>query len=63
MYSCPYLKFYVLNLVNSFSDWTPSGGIFGIHESSVNLKDPPKISPLENKPPKYKRTKNSYEPL
>ena len=42
-----FLAFYVLNVVNSFSDWTPNGEFLGIHKSSVNQKGPPNTSPLK----------------
>ena len=40
IYLCPFLKFYILNVVNSLSHWTPNGEIFDIHKSSVSPKDP-----------------------
>ena len=54
-----FLKFYVLDIVTSLSDWTPNGKFFGVYKSSVNPKDPPNISP----PPEYKPNKNANGPL
>ena len=47
----PFLKCYVLYLVNSLSYWTPNGEFSGIQKLPVNPKDPPNISPPNIRPP------------
>ena len=43
-YLCPFINFFVLNVVNGLYHWTPNGEFFGIHKSSAKPKDLPNIS-------------------
>ena len=52
LYLCPFLKFYILNVVSSLSDFKPNADLFDRHKSSINPKGPPNITLPSISPPK-----------
>ena len=47
----PFLKFNILNVVNSLSDETPNDELFGMHKSFIDPNEPPNVNPPVYKPP------------